>query len=58
MNVLDIVAMVSRELRYCPSFVALLHDCDEDTIRRITREYLEWINRMLDEANGPQSEPH
>jgi hypothetical protein len=34
-----------------------MHDYDKAGEERVTREYLEWINRMLDAEKEPSDEP-
>jgi hypothetical protein len=58
MNLLDIVTAMNRELRFCATFRALLHDVDKATEQRITRAYIEWVNRMLDAEKEQPNEPH
>jgi hypothetical protein len=57
MNLLDIVTAMNRELRFNSSFRALLRDCDNDSERRITQAYLEWINQILEAEEKRSSKP-
>jgi hypothetical protein len=53
MTVLDICGELTRALKFSPSFVAMLRDCDAAAQKRITRHYLEFIFR----ENEAQPEP-
>ena len=54
-DVLDIVCDVSRELRFSPTFCAMLHKLDADEARRVTGRYLEFLYKVLEEESTPAS---
>ena len=54
-DVLDIVCDVSRELRFSPTFCAMLHKLDADEARRCTGRYLEFLYKVLEEGHTPAS---
>jgi hypothetical protein len=47
-TILDVVAAISRELKYNKSFVELLRPVTDEQAKRITQSYLEWINKTME----------
>jgi hypothetical protein len=54
-DVIDIITALNREMRFNPSFCALLHDLDENEAQRVTRLYLEFLYRILGQHNSVTS---
>jgi len=54
-DVLDIIQALNRDLRHNDEFCALLHEVDDETSRRITQSYLEWLCRVLELGEQPVS---
>jgi hypothetical protein len=52
-DVLDIITALNREMRFNPSFCALLHKCDDEESRHITQSYLEWLYKILENEPTP-----
>jgi hypothetical protein len=46
-NILDVVVDVTRDLRRTGSFRELLHPLDDETARRVAKEYIKFLYRVL-----------
>ena len=53
-DVLDIIQAISRDLRRNREFCALLRTLDDETSRRIAKEYIEFLYHAL-ELEPPQN---
>jgi hypothetical protein len=47
-NILDVIQAVTRDLRHTESFRELLKTLDDETARKIAKQYIEFLYKVLD----------
>jgi hypothetical protein len=52
-DVIDIITALNREMRFNPSFCALLHELNEVEAQRITKLYLEFLYKIVNVEHTP-----